>query len=28
VWDGGWVGPQESLRDCIRVGRDLTIDAH
>jgi MurNAc alpha-1-phosphate uridylyltransferase len=27
VWDGGWVGPHESLRNCIRVGRDLTIEA-
>jgi NDP-sugar pyrophosphorylase family protein len=27
VWDDGWVGPDETLRDCIRVGRDLTVDA-
>jgi len=27
VWPGGVVGRDESLHDCIRVGRDLTVDA-
>jgi len=27
VWADGYVGPDERLRDCIRVGTDLTIDA-
>ncbi len=27
VWPGGFVGPDESLHDCIRVGRALTVDA-
>ena len=28
VWDGGYVGPDEHLRTCIRVGRDVTVDAN
>jgi MurNAc alpha-1-phosphate uridylyltransferase len=28
VWDGGYVGRHERLRDCVRVGRDVTVDAH
>jgi len=27
VWEGGYVGRDEHLRECIRVGRDLTVDA-
>lgn len=27
VWPGGVVGADEALHDCIRVGRDLTVDA-
>ena len=27
VWDGGYVGPDERLRMCIRAGRDVTVDA-
>lgn len=27
VWPGGYVGPDEDLHDCIRVGADLTVDA-
>jgi MurNAc alpha-1-phosphate uridylyltransferase len=26
VWPGGHVGPDETLRDCIRIGADLTVD--
>ena len=25
VWPGGYVGPDEHLTQCIRVGRDLTV---
>jgi len=25
VWPGGYVGPDEELSQCIRVGRDLTV---
>jgi MurNAc alpha-1-phosphate uridylyltransferase len=28
VWDGGYVGPHEHLRSCIRAGRDVTVDAY
>ena len=28
VWDGGYVGPDESLHDCIRAGSSMTVDAY
>lgn len=27
VWPGGYVGPDEQLSDCIRIGRDVTVVA-
>jgi len=27
VWPGGFVGPTEHLHDCIRIGRDVTVQA-
>lgn len=27
VWPGGWVGPDEHLRDAVRVGAELTVPA-
>lgn len=27
IWPGGYVGPDEQLSDCIRMGRDVTVRA-